>query len=166
MKIKVDGITSLKFKIPVELSLGAGQKLLLNLSPLPFDFHDRISRELPDPRPPKIGFAKDRRGRWIQGADGRAMVEYNETDLVYLKKVSECTERQTTAMIFEALRGEEDIEFENQREDFESAEKFYDAIAKEMLEIGMSVGQRAKLFAALNSDNDLNLQIEDAKKNS
>ena len=157
-------ISSFEYLIPVELDI-QGKKIVLNLKPLPYDFLSVIEKRLPSPKPPQVGVLKDSRGRWMKDDFGRPIPEYNENDTKYKSRVEEINDLQSTAFLYEGLKGDTEIEFETAEPDTdkqEEWEEFYKKIREELKSAGMSMSQRTIIIQTLQNDQGM---LDQAKKN-
>lgn len=148
--MKIHGLSSLKYKIPVQLQFG-DKSLLLELSPMPYNFLSRLGRELPDPEPPRAGFLKDGKGRVQYGDNGKPIIEYNQSDPAYLAAVSKINDLQSVAMIYEAVKDCPEVSFETKREG-RTPQEFYAAIGQELEDACFTVGMMGKIINAIKED--------------
>ncbi len=159
--MKIKGLDTLNYKIPVELKAG-NRSIIVEIDPMPFDFYSKISKELPDPQPPKVGFLKDEQKRWQRDENGHPLIEYNFQDEVYKAKLAENSELQNIALVYEAIKNCSEFSFETKKEG-KQPKDFYIEIRKEMEQAGFKMKHFKVILEAIKQDNNFAI-IEEEKK--
>lgn len=164
-RVGFEGKTPFKQSTNIELDTLNG-KLPLTLTPLPLDFPNRLEEKIPSPNPPKKGYIRDRKGKFVREAlTGQPIMEFDKQDPKYKKEMQVCQDRQTTMMVLEALKEEESIEIESKRESFKNPLEFYDSVREEFQIAGLSIGQQLQIVEAVNKVSGLKEdELEDEKK--
>lgn len=152
-------------RITIELETINGP-LPLTLVPLPLDFPERLEEKIPSPLPPKKGYIRDRKGRFVRDTlTGQPIMEYDKQDPVYKKEMQICQDRQTTMMVLEALQGEKTVEIESKRDTFKTHLSYYDSVRDEFRKAGLSIGQQVQIVEAVNKVSGLKEEeLEEEKK--
>ena len=162
--MKIQGCESLKYTIPIEFEIGK-KTLILNCSPVPFDFLDHLEREIPSPHPPRIGMILSRQGRPAVDENGNPIIEYNEQDPAYLAKLREVDNLHHVVIAYVALKDCSEVEFEAEYPTEKNAnyKTFYKKIQKELQDFGFSAGHMKRIKEGVQGDKNF---IDVAKKNS
>lgn len=164
MKIAGRGEKPFAQKIVVELDTTEGA-LPLSITPLPLDFHERLEKKIPSPSPPKKGYMRDKRGRFIKDSiTGRPIMEFSEEDVEYKAKLALCQKRQSIAMVMEGLKEEENIEFGTKEADCKDYSEYIDKIGQELKEAGLAIGQLIQLQEAVNRASGIKKEEVDEAK--
>ncbi len=126
----------------------SGEDITLQFRSLPLNFTDEVNKEIPSPIPKTTDYLKDRRGRPVRDPDtGKPIMLTDEDSPEFKQSLSKANRRQTTLMLFEALKEDSAVEFENKREDFPSISAWADAIYEELNTAGFSVGDLAAMIS-------------------
>lgn len=149
-------------QIDVETAHGT---LRIDAEPLPLGFFEALQKEIPTPKPPRVGFIRNR-GKLERDDHGQPMAEYDEEDKEYLEKKRAAERRESAALLYFVLSQSPDITFETKRESCKDAADFYDKIYQELLSAGMTIGQQLALVKVVHRASGLaQEEIDDAKKN-
>jgi hypothetical protein len=166
MKIKKHGFEGierpLQQKIHIDIETEAGP-LNLCVDPLSLGFYDTLRKNFPEPMPPRIGWLRGKNGKFERDEMGKIIPEVDESDQKYLEDKGLWSRRQNTAILYELLKTDPDIEFTTQPGDTPTL--MMDGIYAELLSSGMSEGQQFQIISALNKASGIDQAVEEAKKN-
>jgi hypothetical protein len=113
----------------------------LTFTALPIGFTDEMEKELVPPSPPREGFCRDHRGRFIKDNQGRPVPFYDKENPEYLQQCKTINRLQTTAFLAKALENDQNISWEARREDTKSMKEYYEKIYQEIRDFGFSAGE-------------------------
>lgn len=140
-------------------------KLTFLLTALPIGITEEIEKEIPVPRPPRDGFCRDQKRRFIRDSRGRPVPFYDEYDTEYMQKMKKVNRLQTIATIYKSLENDTSIEWETKREAYKAPVEFYLALHEEIKSFGISTGEIADMMEFVMKLSRLgNEEIEEARE--
>lgn len=166
MKIKKSGWEALErpFECKIDLVLKTSNgDLILEVEPLPLGFLDEIEKRIPTPKPPKKGWLRGKKNRFLKDENGQMIPEVDEEDPKYLEEKEIADKRQNIAIVWKIISSSHEIEF--QAEDDDTPE-FFDRIHTELLEAGLNSNQLKDIFQTIREKAGLDEEeLAIAKKN-
>jgi hypothetical protein len=147
MRLLHDDRTNVRDQMAVTLNRRGMDPITLTLHALPSDYADEAEREIPSPRPERLGVLKDRKGRLEKDERGRPVIQYAEDKPEYLAALQEAQQLQAIKMIADALDPAE-VEFGVQKNG-QLPKQYYEAVRREMVAFGFSVGDLVELVKAV-----------------
>lgn len=103
--------------------------------------------EIPSPRPPKVGFVRNKRGMLDKDEMNRPIMEYDDDEPAYQAELREVQQLQAMKMIVDALDPGE-VEFETKKGNT-PPRQYYERIRDEMTKYGFSLGDYVTLIKAI-----------------
>lgn len=113
-------------------------RIAFTLQALPPDWDESAEEELPSPKPPRLGFEMNKKGRVMMDTDGERIEKFNEDDPTYLAALRDHYKLLAVKMILDAIVPGQ-IEFSAATKDDGLAE-FYRSALVEMKQFGFSIG--------------------------
>ena len=133
----------------------------LLIEALPLNYTDTIDEIIPSPVPPKLGYCRDEKRKFIKDAQGSPIPFYDREDPKYKKEVQRASSLQMMAMILKAIDlPENNIEWESKNE--RNTLAFYEDALEEFKSFGFSSGDLLYLIQEITSLSRINSdEIED-----
>lgn len=123
-----------------------GASFDLTFTALPIGFTEEMEKELPPPSPPREGFCRDHRGRFIKDNQGRPVPFYDKENPDYLQKCKVINRLQTTSFLVKALENDPNISWEARREEMKNTQEYYEKLYQEIKEFGFSAGELTNML--------------------
>jgi len=157
--MKIKGLESLNYKIPVVLK--AGEKATTAyLDPLPYDFYSQLLADVPEPELEISGFAK-KNGHIVKDENNEA-IPIREKTQKYIAEQNRVQNLHNVATVYEATKNC----FEYTTLDTgKTRREFLEEVAEELRESGFTVQQMMCVIHAVQKDSGI-ASITEEKKTS
>lgn len=124
-----------------------GSKLSFLFTALPLGITEDIDKELVPPIPPREGFCRDHKRKFVRDDLGRPVPFYNEKDPEFTQAVKEINRLQTVAMLIKSLENDPNVSWETARADCKGMREYCSRIYDEMRSFGLSTGELTQMVA-------------------
>lgn len=129
------------------------EPITLTIHALPPTYGQDAEKEVPSPKPPRLGLSRNKKGMLDKDEQNRPIMLYDDDDPEYLFELREVQQLQAMKMIVDAMDPGE-VQFETTRDGM-PPRKYYEAIRGELIKYGFSLGDYVNLVKAISRVSNL-----------